>query len=40
MYNCPLLAPKQTFARIVFFGKVGGWWMERALFVLNFLLKA
>ena len=39
MYNYPLLAPKQTFARIDFCGKVSGWWTKEPLFVLNFLPK-
>ena len=35
----PSFASKQTFARIVFCGKVGDWWIKRVLIMLNFLLK-
>ena len=35
----PLFASKQTFARIVFFGKVNDWWTKRVLKMLNFTPK-
>ena len=39
MYNYPLFAPKQTFARIDFLRQGGDWWTEKALRMLNLLLK-
>ena len=39
MYNYPLFAPKPTLARIDFLRQVGDWWTEKALRMLNFLLK-
>ena len=39
MYNYPLFAPKQTFARIDFLRQGGDWWTEEALRMLNLLLK-
>ena len=39
MYNYPLFASKQTFARIDFLRQVGDWWTEKALKMLNPLLK-
>ena len=35
----PLFASKQTFARIVFCGKVNDWWTKRVLKMLNFVPK-
>ena len=40
MYNYPLFAPKQTFARIDFLRQVRGWWTKRVVIMLKFLLKS
>ena len=40
MHNCPLLASKQTSARIDFLRQGNDWWTKKALTMLKFLLKA
>ena len=39
MYNYTFFASKPTLARIDFLRQVGDWWTEKALRMLNFLLK-
>jgi len=40
MYNCPLLAPKQTFARIVFFRQGGRLVDGKGTFCVKFLAES